>query len=68
MTNLAPFYAKILQAQIHYWWIERVELEAPPAAYLELACCIGWGLFEFAQFELAFVPVIVPVIHWKLAN
>ena len=30
---------------------------------LELACCIGCGLFEFAQFELTFVPVIVPVIR-----
>ena len=30
----------------------------PPAVYLELACCIGCGLFEFAQFELTFVPVI----------
>jgi len=35
----------------------------PPAVYLELACCIGCGLFEFAQFELTFVPVIVPVIR-----
>jgi len=29
-----PFCPKILQAQIHYWWIERVELESPPAGCL----------------------------------
>ncbi|MDP6913957.1 MAG: hypothetical protein QGF29_02520, partial [Verrucomicrobiota bacterium] len=33
----------------------------PPAAYLELACCIRRALVEFLPSELTLVPVFVPV-------
>ena len=43
----ALFYSKILQAQIHYWWIERMELEAPPALKLSAG-----GASKFIQILL----------------